>query len=134
MTQLADRYFDLSPQALAVLALLSEHEVDEAIQTSTFAFYNGRERSVGIRLQHMSAMDKALIIVWGECRNSDALFVDTWSLYGLHINPPTLADYTSAAYVGRQSFDYGRIDLAVKYIMGLVTSFCLSFKTAPKVP
>ena len=124
---LADRTLGIKSQALMVLEALAAREPDFAkykngryvdIWIETFAFYNGRERSIGVKVQRTLASSlpsNALYIVWGECRCSDGIFVDTWE--GSNgINPPTVADFPEAAYKARCTFNFGRVDEVVAHI------------------
>jgi hypothetical protein len=43
----------------------------------TFPFYNCRERGIGISVNN-SEISKILVIVFGEHRNSDNIFIDRW--------------------------------------------------------
>jgi hypothetical protein len=117
-----DPTFGLNGQALAILALLSKDERDwpEFITAYTFPFYNGREHAIGLELRKESGVKaKSLVIVFGENRNRDNIFVTSW-YWGGSINPPALADMPESAYQGRKSFDAYAIYEASEYIAGLI--------------
>ena len=60
-----------------------------------------------------------MVIVFGEQRNSDEMFVDRWKADPT-FNPPTLADMPGYAYDDRKHFPYGATREVYDYIVGLV--------------
>lgn len=74
---------------------------------------------------------KCLVLTFGEVRNSDHIFVDSWEHIGGFMNPPTVEDFPDTAYAARQYIDYGRIDLAVNMIIAKITEF---FASLPAIP
>lgn len=126
--QLNTRTFGLSGVSLAILALMDTFEVGELtkeekvqidfrIDIRNSAWYNGREKGVCITV---SDFEKTLIITFGEGRNSDSIFVDTWEIKGGLLNPPTVADFTDEAYENRIYFKYNEIREATRHIETLV--------------
>lgn len=143
---IADASFGLSGQALALLGLLSRREPSMApwlddeqrydIEIDTFPFYNGRERSVGLRVRRDWIHGKGLILVFGEDRRSDALFLDRWIEERVGLNPPTVANFTEEAYRARRTFPFARLDQAADAIIEDIRAFIEEEwpKKAPKVP
>lgn len=76
---------------------------DDSVKTYTQAFYNGRERGIALTLQSMSNSRRVYIIVFGECRNSDSIFIDHWTMDGGlgPYNGPIVSDFPESAYEQR---------------------------------
>lgn len=132
---LADPTFGLSGQALAVLGFLARMEPSEVlwdeakkrydVTTDTFPFYNCRERGVGLRVRRAdgAGANVSLIVVFGEDRKSDSMFLDHWVVTGHMLNPPTIKDMPEEAYDRRQFFDFGRLDKITKAIHLRIAEF-----------
>lgn len=116
----------LNRQVVAVLSYLEgevlvEDMEDRYIYCKTSAWYNGRED--GASLTVSSAAKPALIITFGEHRNSDGIFVDSWLTEKSTLNPPTVDDFTDEAYERRKMFKYGDVVGTVQYIHGLIEQY-----------
>ena len=87
----------------------------------TTAWYNGRECGICIVVPAAggSVAPRALVITFGECRNIDNIFVDTWTMPE-NINPPTVNDYPEEAYQRRRTFNRSEVDSAAKYVGSLL--------------
>ncbi len=120
--------FGIHPVAMAILMLLDEFEisglVDEEhknnvkylIDLRTSAWYNGRERGICLCVDLNGT---SFVITFGECRNSDSIFVDSWIMKS-SLNPPTVADFTDEAYSNRKYFSYNGIYEATQHIDKLI--------------
>jgi hypothetical protein len=138
---IADSTLNLSGQALAVLAMLSQREPDFATydkqyqhynyEATTSAWYNGRERGVSLVVRRSIVDKKCIVLTFGEVRNSDSIFIDSWEHDGVFMNPPTIDDFPDKAYAERQYVDYGRVDLAVDLILHKIAAF---FESLPAIP
>jgi hypothetical protein len=141
MNTIGDPTFNLNPQALAVLAMLSRREPAFAeydkdlgtykIEIETSPWYNGRERGVCLNVRRSFSDKTCLLITFGEHRNTDGIFIDCWVHKGHFMNPPTLKDYNDKAYKGRHTVNYGRVDLAVEYILDKMKAY---YEALPKTP
>jgi hypothetical protein len=112
----ADIDINISTQALLVLRALSRQEIPDdwgIAPLETSAWYNGRERGVCVTFRHSSG--KYLAITFGECRNSDAIFIDHFDLK-CKLNPPTIADFSQEAYEKRRYANYLDISHAIDII------------------
>lgn len=125
MKTFADSGLNLNAQALAVLAILANLEPGfdgEDYDSTSSAWYNGRERGVCLVIRRWGA-EKCLCIVFGECRSSDSLFIETWTHKGHFMNPPRIEDRPEKAYQSRETVAFGRIDLVVSKIVNMVEKF-----------
>ena len=116
----ADIDMNISTQALLVLRALSVHEIPDAWgvkSVETSAWYNGRERGVCVTFQAQNK--KALAVTFGECRNSDSIFIDHFEVT-LSINPPTVLQFSDSAYRLRRYAPYLDISKAVDVIIEIV--------------
>lgn len=129
-----DRDLHLSPQALSILAFLAGNQewtglrVPEfSVNMYTSAWYNGRERGIAVALTKtgMSVDDKErrLVLVFGEARGSDSIFLDKWTETGGDINPPTHEDLSEEAYEQRRHFPYGAIRKTAEAIIKDIRKF-----------
>lgn len=109
MSKLASIGFGLSGQATAVLAMLSELETARNIEVQTWPWYNCRERGVCLEIRASLGAESAMLITFGECRNSDHIFIDSWIHKGWFLNPPTIEVFTDEAYARRRYVDYGHV-------------------------
>jgi hypothetical protein len=102
------------PQATAILQLLKYRVVDDNLTIDDLykkgtilcaAWYNGRERGICIYTASRMTTEYRHILVFGEHRNSDAIFLDTWSGTD-DINPPhhTNIEFTEQVYKLRKFF------------------------------
>jgi hypothetical protein len=113
-----DLTFSVHPVALAVAHLVNTWEVSEetAAKMRTSAWYNGRERGICVEIE-------GLFVVWGECRASTKIFVDTWvqePRSGFGMNPPTWCDQPKASYEERKYFGPGQLRKAARHIAVLL--------------
>lgn len=130
----ADLTLGLSAQALAVLAMLAQNECDGLaeydetgrdykIEIRTSAWYNGRERGVCLEVRPSFSSKEALLITFGEHRNSDCIFIDSWRVVTHFLNPPTVADFSDEAYENRSTVPYGNVADAVSIIRDKIAEF-----------
>jgi hypothetical protein len=131
--KVADLTFGIHPSALAVANLIGdfyyeiedehpgifedefkEHFVNNLLEFKTFPFYNGREKAICIVMQSMY-QSKALHIVFGENRNSDDIFIDSW-VGPLDFNSPNVNDLTDETYKKRKYFGLRDVYKAVEHI------------------
>lgn len=126
---IADPTFGIGRQARAVLAML-EREPDFAeykdgfyeVRIQTRAWYNGRERGISLVVQRLGYRG-CLVITFGEHRNSDGIFVDSWEMATPPRNSPTAGDFSDEAYKARRSFDEGQAGRAADHIYELMSAF-----------
>lgn len=82
-----------------------------AVDIRVSPLYNGRERGISIVLCSHTAPDNALVLCFGEERNSDRLFLWPWQTKAPFNMPPSLPD-DDASYHERYSFPYLRVHQA----------------------
>lgn len=88
---------------------------EKEIDIKSFAFYNGRERSIGLEIR-LGFLDKnPRIVIFGEHRNSDDIFVDTWQGKDYY-NYPTINDMPDSAYDARKYFKWDEPYKVAQYI------------------
>jgi hypothetical protein len=138
MQTLANTSLGLSAQALAVLAMLADREPCNVsadydaqarrydIEVETRPWFNGRERGVLLMIQRGVLAKTKLLITFGEARNSDNIFIDSWLSTESFLNPPTVADYPDEAYENRKYVPYGQVGEAVRVIEGKIREYMLS--------
>jgi len=118
------RNFEVSQQAVAVLAYLMGDWYIEDVNTYTYchtaAWYNGRERGFSITVSMLR--NENLIVTFGECRNSDGIFVDHWQGKP-DINPPTVQDFSDEIYARRKYFNWGDAAKAADYVRDLIEQY-----------
>jgi hypothetical protein len=110
-------HLQIDCQARAILNALTDTEFPN-VYIETFAFYNGRERWVGLKVQRKLGQ-ASLIVIFGENRNSDAIALQHWVMRP-SINPPTVADMPEESYKNRQFFSYLDLSGPVKEIRKLI--------------
>ena len=126
---IADPHVGIGRQARAVLALL-DRAPDFAeykdgfyqVEIQSRAWYNGRERGVSLCVSRMCC-EGCLVITFGEHRNSDSIFVDSWLMKQPPFNSPTTEDFSDEAYKARKSFPYGHAGDAADYIYEKMAEF-----------
>lgn len=136
MNTIADTTLNIQAQAYAVLAMLARQEPAFApydkergeyeYEVTTSAWYNGRERGICLVVRRDIIDKKCLIVTFGECRNSDQIFIDSWEHWGGFLNPPTVADFNDEGYKARTYVPYGRVDRAVEVIVEKLTAYFAS--------
>lgn len=95
----ADLTFGLSPQSLAILHLLARRETEFAefssghykVHIETTPWYNGLEK--GVALQVYRGWKKGgpcKVIVFGECREDDQIFIEHWDQPDSPFNAPSV--------------------------------------------
>lgn len=114
---------NISTQALLVLRVLSTHDIPpewkiEPVETS--AWYNGRERGVCITFRNKQ--NKCLAITFGECRNSDSIFIDHFETK-MTLNPPTVRDFSEEAYRLRRYAPYLGVSDAIDIITEILSNW-----------
>lgn len=111
------------PLAWAIYTLVDIQTTDVHNRSywKTTAWYNGRECGICIVVPVFSGSvnPRALVITFGECRASDAIFVDSWTMPE-GMNPPTVDDYDDTAYKNRRTFDHANIAEAAKCVEALL--------------
>jgi len=117
---LIDMSLGISDQAYMVLHALNYRGLQTKDFAHTSAWYNGRERGFVISVQRISA-NKQLNITFGECRNSDEIFVDHW--YRNTFNPPTVMDFVDEDYQSRKYFKCMDVKSVVEYIQELLVGY-----------
>lgn len=115
--------------ARAILTYLEDADpgLDASSEIYTHAWYNGRERGVSI-MRYSGSKPFAMIITFGECRNSNSIFVDRWFVPRVDaptMNGPTLSDFSEAAYKKRWCCAPGLIGKAATYILNTLTDVTL---------
>jgi hypothetical protein len=122
----------ISAKARAVLAMLAGQEWGMEVpkysaDIYTYAWYNGREHGVAMVVAKnpmgVPAERERLVFVFGECRNSDSIFLDKWMDTESGICPPTLKDFTEEAYALRRRFEYGAVGKTADAIIKDVRKF-----------
>lgn len=109
---------------MAVLAMLAEWDLDDdRVEIQTWPWYNCRERGVCLEVRASLGAETALLITFGEGRNSDHIFIDTWTHKGFFLNPPTVAAFTDEAYARREYVNFGEVGKAVKIIYVKIKAF-----------
>ena len=125
--KLVDMTLGISEQAYAVLQGLErlQIEVPNGTIAQTRAWYNGRERGVVLSFNAVGKgkSNHQFNISFGECRNSDQLFLDKWEKY-TGFSPPTISDFTEEDYANRQYFEYMDIKGVAEKIKEMVEEFC----------
>lgn len=97
-------HLNLNPVAWKILRELQKSPSLKKLghHVSASAWYNGRERGVCLVVRHPANLSgPGLVIVFGEHRNSDDAFVDSWTMSTLPWNPPTITDEPEEAYDNR---------------------------------
>lgn len=127
--RIADPHLGINKQARAVLAYLDTEPSFAKyengfydIDISTHAWYNGRERGVSLTISRLGFRG-CLVVTFGECRNSDGIFVDAWELPGAPYNGPTTEGFTDDAYKARKTFPEGAAGKAGEYIFEKLADF-----------
>jgi len=114
-----DYKLGVHPLAWAVYNLVDIETADIRNRSywKTTAWYNGRECGICIVVSASggSVNPRALVIAFGECRNNDAIFVDSWTMLE-GMNPPTVNDYDDTAYKNRRTFSRSDIVEAAKFV------------------
>ena len=122
-------HLGVNSQAWAVLHLLQAYE--ESIESlgvplmraDSYAWYNGRERGISIVVsQYFEKM--GLVCVFGECRNSDSIFVDVYEKVGAAVYeskkgtfaPSYLDAGYEEAYRKRKFFNPGEAGKAADFV------------------
>lgn len=110
-----DKNFDIKSQALIIYSIIIKKCRYACWLLKSFPFYNGRERSICLEVVN-DAMDKnSLFIEFGEHRNSDSIYVDSW-ISERAFNNVTINDKPEYAYEERVYTHYENYTNTVKYI------------------
>ena len=102
---------------------------DTSIYTETTAFYNCRERGIALTLKCWNVKGfkqrPVFVIVFGEHRSSDSIFIDFWTQTTPPFNGPTTEDLTDEAYEHRLFVPYSdsMFEEAAFIITGMVVSW-----------
>lgn len=116
----------IKPVAMSILALIAGSEWDLRVpefstEVATYAWYNCRERGISLVVRRQ---DKdRLVLVFGEQRNSDSIFLDKWKDKSSWTSPPTTDDFTEEAYGKRRYFGYGECGKAAIAIIDDIRSY-----------
>lgn len=96
------------------------------LHIDTFAFYNGRERGIGLEIVKTREEIKTLYIVFAEHKRSDEIFVEKWEQGGYaDMNPPAwdAVGRTDKVYEERKCFSPDQVHEVCNYIKTLVHEF-----------
>lgn len=131
-----DLTLGLNAQATAVLHLLdylvSEEYVENDYGTiNTSAHYNGRECGYSLLLQRKFPDRQALVIVWGENRNSDSIFVQHALMPISEVAFGVPAGLTEESYEKRKYFGFGKVEQAAEHIAMLIEKHLTSYEEDP---
>ena len=119
-----DFNFQISPVAWAVARDFQLYHDPDDETIDVFPWYNGRERGLCFVVVHPDrAPMEALCVCFGENRNSDQIFVDSFIRKGYDLNPPTVHEFTDDAYSKRTSFPPGEYHQASLHIKVLINEF-----------
>lgn len=118
---------NISLQALAVQAGLKTRNWEHLppMQISTYHLLNGRECGLCLEVRHRPNSGQALLVSFGEHRNTDEIFVQTVATSRFMMNGPELKDFTDASYQKRKFFDSLDIASAVQHIFNEIDNFIL---------
>ena len=136
MLQINSLTHNINIVALSILALLDGEvpiphdtnwpdDYNDQFHIETSTFYNGRENGICLTVKSFRFYKESLVIVFGENRNSDSIFVTTW-LQNVGFNPPQVCDLTDEAYETRRYFRYDAIYPATNYIQELIIKYAKS--------
>lgn len=134
--KLFDTDMGIHPQAVAILASLRNAQEEEFTQNDlkplfncqTSHYHNGREHGVQVVFQK-TVSGPALVIAFGENRNSDSIFVQVDAIK-TNINPPVCGDYFEASYYARRYFDPWDIRKTREYIIRILRDWlCTDFSS-----
>jgi len=123
MSMTTDKNLSVNYQALAVLNVLSAHEF-EKVNSSAYAWYNGRERGVVLVVDPPSGNESQLqlCIAWAESRNSDSIVIYYW-YRSPELNPPTATDVPEEVWQCPIFVGLLDVGMAVRKILELVEDF-----------
>ena len=131
-TQIAKRLAKINLESLAGF------DDDAYSFPQTYAFYNGRERSIAVEIPPVYGrgfFKPGLVIVFGECRNSDAIVIDYWTIDSSSMNGPVVADFPDVAYQRRIYLACEDYDNAVGLIVSLIETWLqMSLEAKPFAP
>lgn len=129
MTKMIDSTFGLSRPARTLMTLLDREptflETQESVDTvrfMTYPWYNGRERGVALVMYHSRTFAPSCVVVFGEERRSDAIFVDTWATEH-PFDPPSVEDFTDEVYAKRVAFGPSQLHQAEQHIIKTLEAF-----------
>jgi hypothetical protein len=115
-----DSKFSIKEASFEIAKLIPlELNLAEGISVRTYPFYNGRERSIALVIGTLFSKTQ-IVIVFGENRNSDNLFVDTFTQERDIYSEPRLSDFSDKAYKDRKFFRYDEFGTAAKFIEELI--------------
>jgi hypothetical protein len=116
---------NISPQAWGVLRALKRivaRDSARRIRTlDAYGWYNGREKAIAV-VARSDAFDRpVLVVVFGEIRNGDSIFVDAYEAGWSSAHPPSSTDPAYAAgYRSRVRFRYGEYEKAARHAAALI--------------
>lgn len=121
-----DPSFGVNNKALAI-ALIIDLENIPGISTahaiSWSPFYNGREKGICLAVRKPDSRNYITKYwVFGENRNSDEIFLDTFIL-GIALNPPTVKDMKDEDYRRRKMWGYWCYKDVAEEVTRQVTEF-----------
>lgn len=117
-----DLNFGVKKTSIKIAKLLNKSgriEIPENYRLETFPFYNGREASIALVIGTLLSKTN-LTIVFGENRNSDHIFVDSFSKKSSINNNPVLPDFSDEDYQNRIYFKWNEETKVVSYIEHLI--------------
>lgn len=131
---IGDVKLGLSRPARIIMAKLGKIPLEKKnLDVSSFAFYNCREICAGLWVRNSDFSNtRYLFILFGEHRSSEDIILDHWESTVPRLNPPTVADFTDAAYDNREYFEPDDIDGAIQAILKLMNDFSASIASPAK--
>ncbi len=127
---IADFNLGLNDQAVALLAILSKMEplfaphdgtYEYKYEYKTYAWYNGRENGVSLRINHPETR-KFLYICFAEHRSTDSLVIYHWTSDN-RLQPPLASDLSNDVYKNGILIANLRFDMAVSRIIDIIKLF-----------
>lgn len=123
MENLVDMTFGINKNAAIAIAILLDRMQDipkSDLAIHSYPFYNGREKGIALVAHKTGVWTKATVIVFGENRNSDDIFIDTWQTSNV-FDAPIVADFTEEAYKARRYYKFNEHYNVAKGIIDLLS-------------
>lgn len=125
---LCDWTFGIDKVSMEIMRHMERFTIggENVMQVRIFPYYNGRENCIGIQVVKSKPFFDSLVVLFGEHRHSDDIFVQSW-VQDAGINPPCVADkYLKAkhdSYYTRVSIPAGSHSLAASDIFKIITAY-----------
>lgn len=122
--------FGINSNALTIATIIERMQdfAEDNLTVHSYPFYNGREKSIAIVAHCKSDWAHGTVIVFGENRNSDDLFIDTWQTSNVW-DAPTVEDFTEEAYKNRQYFKYHEFYKVAKAVVAMLSNIVVNAKS-----